>query len=29
MRQHLDYEHWYDLTKLTRKNIADCQYVAA
>jgi hypothetical protein len=29
LRQHVDYGHWYDRTKLTPKIIQDCQYVAA
>lgn len=29
VRQHLDYSHWYDRTKLTLKEIANCQYLAA
>ncbi|KAI9142914.1 dynein heavy chain and region D6 of dynein motor-domain-containing protein [Paraphysoderma sedebokerense] len=28
LRQHLDYKHWYDRTKLTLKEIHNCQYVA-
>lgn len=28
IRQHLDYEHWYDRTKLTLKDIHNCQYVS-
>ncbi|XP_054276549.1 dynein beta chain, ciliary [Macrosteles quadrilineatus] len=28
IRQHLDYMHWYDRTKLTLKDIHNCQYVA-
>jgi dynein heavy chain len=27
LRQHLDYGHWYDRSKFTLKNIANCQYV--
>ena len=29
IRQHIDYGHWYDMQKLTVKNVADCNYVAA
>jgi len=29
MRQHMDYNHWYDITKLTLKTITKCQYVTA
>lgn len=29
VRQHKDYEHWYDRTKLTIKEIQGCMYVAA
>jgi dynein heavy chain len=29
LRQHVDYGHWYDLTKLQLKQVVDCQYVAA
>ena len=29
IRQHLDYGHWYDIQKLTLKQIDDCQYVGA
>lgn len=29
VRQHLDYGHWYDRSKLTAKNVLNCQYVAA
>jgi len=29
LRQHIDYEHWFDRAKLTAKNILNCQYVAA
>ncbi|XP_068084396.1 dynein beta chain, ciliary [Anabrus simplex] len=28
IRQHLDYSHWYDRTKLSLKDIHNCQYVA-
>ncbi|CAH1258196.1 DNAH17 [Branchiostoma lanceolatum] len=28
IRQHMDYNHWYDRTKLTLKDILNCQYVA-
>lgn len=28
IRQHLDYGHWYDRTKLTLKDIHNCQYIA-
>lgn len=28
IRQHLDYSHWYDRTKLTLKDIHNCQYVS-
>ncbi|NXG18699.1 DYH17 protein, partial [Grallaria varia] len=28
IRQHLDHGHWYDRTKLTLKDIHNCQYVA-
>ncbi|XP_014225178.1 dynein beta chain, ciliary [Trichogramma pretiosum] len=28
IRQHLDYNHWYDRTKLTLKDIHNCQYVS-
>ncbi|XP_043471037.1 dynein beta chain, ciliary [Leptopilina heterotoma] len=28
IRQHLDYEHWYDRTKLSLKDIHNCQYVS-
>ncbi|XP_023241581.1 dynein beta chain, ciliary-like isoform X1 [Centruroides sculpturatus] len=28
IRQHLDYKHWYDRTKLTLKRIHNCQYVS-
>ncbi|XP_022258448.1 dynein beta chain, ciliary-like, partial [Limulus polyphemus] len=28
IRQHLDYSHWYDRTKLSLKEIHNCQYVA-
>ena len=29
VRQHLDYGHWYDRTKLQLRAVAGCQYVAA
>ena len=28
IRQHLDYKHWYDRTKITLKEINNVQYVA-
>ena len=28
LRQHLDYEHWYDRFKLATKHVIDCQYIA-
>ena len=28
IRQHMDYSHWYDRTKITLKDIHNCQYVA-
>ncbi|KAA0166994.1 hypothetical protein FNF28_02917 [Cafeteria roenbergensis] len=28
LRQHVDYEHWYDLTKLEARRVIDCQYIA-
>jgi dynein heavy chain len=28
LRQHKDYEHWYDRGKLTLKDIKNTQYVA-
>lgn len=28
IRQHMDYMHWYDRTKLTLKEIHNCQYVS-
>ena len=28
IRQHMDYNHWYDRNKLTQKDIHNCQYVA-
>eukprot|EP01138_Halocafeteria_seosinensis_P009362 gb/GECG01009567.1/.p1 GENE.gb/GECG01009567.1/~~gb/GECG01009567.1/.p1 ORF type:complete len:4452 (+),score=647.06 gb/GECG01009567.1/:1-13356(+) len=28
LRQHMDYEHWYDRFKLATKHVVDCQYVA-
>lgn len=28
IRQHLDYGHWYDRSKLTLKDIRKCQYVS-
>lgn len=27
VRQHMDYEHWFDMTKLSMKRIVKCQYV--
>jgi dynein heavy chain len=29
LRQHIDYGHWYDVTKLSLKTVDDCQYVTA
>ena len=29
IRQHMDYSHWYDRTKLSLKEIHNCQYVAS
>ena len=29
VRQHLDYGHWYDISKLAMKTVEKCQYVAA
>jgi dynein heavy chain len=29
LRQHCDYEHWYDMSKFTVKGIKNCQYLAA
>jgi dynein heavy chain len=29
LRQHCDYEHWYDMSKFTIKGIKNCQYLAA
>jgi len=29
LRQHIDYKHWYDIQKLTIKNVDDCQYISA
>ena len=29
LRQHIDYVHWYDLTKMQLKNVDDCRYVSA
>ena len=29
IRQHMDYSHWYDRTKLSLKDIHNCQYVAS
>jgi len=29
IRQHMDYGHWYDNTKLSLKTIMDCQYLAS
>jgi len=28
LRQHFDYQHWFDREKLTQKNIGNCQYVS-
>ncbi|KAI3381366.1 hypothetical protein SNEBB_008024 [Seison nebaliae] len=28
LRQHLDYSHWYDRTKLSVKEIKNCQYIS-
>jgi dynein heavy chain len=28
IRQHIDYGHWYDISKLAVKNVDDCQYVS-
>merc|ERR1719228_2801944 len=28
IRQHMDYSHWYDRTKLSLKEIHNCQYIA-
>ncbi|XP_075374923.1 dynein axonemal heavy chain 17-like isoform X2 [Mycteria americana] len=28
IRQHVDHGHWYDRTKLTQKDVHNCQYVA-
>ncbi|CAH1253163.1 DNAH9, partial [Branchiostoma lanceolatum] len=28
IRQHMDYSHWYDRTKLSLKDVHNCQYVA-
>ncbi|KAJ8682461.1 hypothetical protein QAD02_018253 [Eretmocerus hayati] len=28
IRQHLDYSHWYDRTKLSLKDIHNCQYIS-
>jgi dynein heavy chain len=28
LRQHFDYEHWFDREKLTQKNIGNCQYLS-
>ena len=29
LRQHIDYGHWYDLSKMALKNVDDCRYVSA
>lgn len=29
VRQHLDYTHWYDISKLTLKAVEKCQYICA
>ena len=29
IRQHMDYDHWYDIAKLTLKTVIKCQYVSA
>ena len=29
VREHFDYGHWYDRTKLQLKNIGNCQYIAS
>lgn len=29
IRQHMDYEHWYDRVKIQLKEIHNCQYVAS
>jgi dynein heavy chain, axonemal len=28
LRQHVDYGHWYDMSKLEVRNVIDCQYIA-
>jgi dynein heavy chain len=28
LRQHVDYNHWYDRAKLSLKEVSDCQYIA-
>jgi len=29
LRQHSDYQHWYDISKLTIKEIIKCQHMAS
>jgi dynein heavy chain len=29
VRQHLDYQHWYDPAKFTSKSVLNCQYITA
>jgi dynein heavy chain len=29
LRQHIDYGHWYDMSKLSMKIVDDCMYIAA
>eukprot|EP01038_Epipyxis_sp_PR26KG_P005447 gene5447-7540_t len=29
LRQHIDYNHWYDTQKLALKTVDDCQYISA
>lgn len=29
LRQHADYQHWYDISKLSIKDIANCQHMAS
>ena len=29
LRQHIDYGHWYDRTKLVLKTVDDCQYLVS
>ncbi|GMH97161.1 hypothetical protein TL16_g13338, partial [Triparma laevis f. inornata] len=29
VRQHLDYQHWYDPVKFSAKTVNNCQYIAA